>query len=104
MSTSMELIPVTKESESRQTFNQLRTIMLRGSQSFERIVGFPGGHIEGAVFWRLREGIWSYFDDTQEHNRFWCCYGIQNPDDQQSLNITIEINPPLQGFDRRIQG
>jgi 5-methylcytosine-specific restriction enzyme A len=37
-------------------------------------------------------------------HRFWNCFGIGNPAEQHMLTITVEINPPHEGEDRRVAG
>lgn len=49
------------------------------------------------VRWHPDVGLWSYLDRYQTDNRFWCCYGIEEPGNDSSLDIAVEVNPPYQG-------
>ena len=88
---------------SRDAFDVLRTTLLKGGIQITRTVGYRGGNVEEEVTWHARAGIWSLLADRLE-NRFWCCFGVQNPKDVESLDIAVEINPRLEGTDLRVAG
>lgn len=47
-------------------------------------------------------GIW--FAHEQLERRHWCAYGTLPLPKTESLTITVEINPPNEGVDRRVAG
>jgi len=100
----MSLVPLTKKSEIQKAFNGARGKLVKGCQSFTRILGFKGGYATAEVFWHPARGMWMHYDDQHIPNRHWCCYGVTNPKSAQQLDITVEINPPRSGYDRRIHG
>ena len=91
------------DDNSRKAFDELRTTLFKGGTQITRTVGYRGGNVEKEVTWHARAGIWSLLDDSLE-NRFWCCFGVQNPKDVKSLDIAVEINPRLEGTDLRVAG
>jgi hypothetical protein len=68
-----------------------------------------------AAFHLLKEslrkvGVWAVLEPAPPsikegvRHRFWNCFGIENPVERQMLNITVEINPPHEGENRRLAG
>lgn len=92
-----------KDENSREAFDVLRNT-LEGGTKINRTVGYHGGKDERKVTWHARAGIWSLLDDRELENRFWCCFGVQNPKEVKSLDIAVEINPRLEGTDLRVAG
>ena len=92
------------DDDSRKAFDVLRTTLLKGGTQIRRTVGFRGGDVEREVTWHARAGMWSLLASDEAKNRFWCCFGVQNPKDVESLDIAVEINPRLEGTDLRGAG
>jgi hypothetical protein len=65
-------------------------------------VGFHGGSVTETVHWSSQLGVWSLFKKLE--NRYWNCFGVQRPDLGKSLQITVEVNPALEGLDRKMGG
>jgi hypothetical protein len=65
-------------------------------------VGYHGGSATETVHWSTPLGIWSLFKKLE--NRYWNCFGVERPDASKSLRITVEVNPPLDGSDRKMGG
>ena len=93
-----------KDDDSQESFDVLQTTLLKGGTQFRRTVGYRGGKVEAEVTWHASAGIWSLLDAGGVENRFWCCFGVQNPKDVKSLDIAVEINPRLEGTDLRVAG
>ena len=98
------IIAFGKDDDSREAFDELRATLLKGGTQLVRTVGYQGGNVEAEVTWHERAGIWSLLDDKFMKNRFWCCFGVQNPNDVTSLDIAVEINPHLEGTTLRMAG
>jgi hypothetical protein len=84
-------------------FSSLERQLCKGARELRRTVGFRGGNVRGPVYWHEDERFWHLMDDS-ETDRFWCCYGAEDPTSTNSLNITVEINPPRESFNRRLRG
>jgi hypothetical protein len=101
----MRVKPLTDKREIAIAVQKLKGRLTTGMASFRRTIGFPGGQVKGAtVFWRPADEIWVHFDANSGENRYWCCYGSQNPSVPGPLHIAVEINPPHRGFNRRMAG
>jgi hypothetical protein len=65
-------------------------------------VGYHGGSATETVYWSAPLGMWSLFKKLE--NRYWNCFGVERPESTKSLQITVEVNPPLEGVDRKMGG
>lgn len=69
-------------------------------------VGYQGGGGTFDVFWNAAHGFWSLL--SRADNRYWFCFGDHpepvGPRDGDGLDIVCEINPPLEGINRRCAG
>lgn len=78
-----------------------------GGVASTEIVGFPSGSIEERVYWRPDLGVWlcrhDKFNGTTL-NRIWLAYGMQEPGSVNGLSITVEINFPREGINRKVAG
>jgi len=99
----MNLSPITVRKESKIAFDALRSCLIAGSKEFKRNVGWPGGHAECTLYWHENAGFWVVFW-IEEPSRYWCAYGTMDPNKHDSVNITCEINPPIEGVNRRCGG
>jgi len=41
--------------------------------------------IAAAFNWRTTDGIWLHFNASNIENRYWCCYGVQDPTREDNL-------------------
>lgn len=59
--------------------------------------------VSDKVNWNSKHKFWSYFgkDEYGGGNRHWCPFGIDDPAGKQ-IDITTEINIPLEGINRRV--
>ena len=69
-------------------------------------VGWQGGDIRTDVYWDERNRIWGVFRSKPpgERARFWNCFGVFEPRPGAALDITVEVNPPHDGENRRVGG
>ncbi len=74
------------------------------TQAFDRKIGYHGGYVEHKIYWHDRLGFWCLFDPEYVETRYWCCFGTVDPEDEPMLSITVEINSPYEGVNRRIGG
>ncbi|MYF30226.1 MAG: hypothetical protein F4169_15480 [Gammaproteobacteria bacterium] len=88
---------------SREAFELLRTTLADG-QRRKATIGGRGFSTARMVIWHPDVGLWSLLDRNETPNRFWCCYGIEDPGNVRNLDIAVEVNPPLQGTDLRLGG
>lgn len=96
--------------ESLRAFDAFKTAFAIGAHPFpNHYVGWQGGSVTVDVYWHMSIGIWGVFerrppDEGKGAARFWNCFGIADPGKDSMLSITVEINPPHQGEDRRTAG
>lgn len=101
---SSGLAVITDAAEIRDAFMLLRDSLSDGATVIRRHLGWRGGGGEYDVIWRELDGFWAVLDDNQARNRYWCSYGVANPEKYRSLPIVVEINPTRDGRDRRHGG
>mgnify|MGYP003487986757 CR=1 FL=1 len=65
-------------------------------------IGFHGGSDTFTIHWCPALKMWVLFQDLD--NRFWNCFGITRPDPNKSAQITVQVNPPFEGLDRKVGG
>lgn len=98
----MNLIPITDLQASKTAFRTLKKRLIEDCQKFTGRIGWQGGNYEDVVYWNPRERFW--FTLLEEHNRFWCPYGMADPSSARMLGIVVECNPPIKGIDHRCAG
>ena len=89
----------------------LRAEFYAGATILTRDIGFQGGRTTADVAWHRSVGIWGYSDTVESAHgpdgigaRYWNAFGLENPEATNSLSITVEANPPLQGTNARVGG
>ena len=65
-------------------------------------VGHHGGSDTHTLHWSAPLKLWVLFQKLD--NRYWNAFGIMRPDPDKSLQITVEVNPPLEGIERKMGG
>jgi hypothetical protein len=95
---------VTEPDESLRAFKAFeRAFAASADSSWDRVVGFPGGRETVNVHWHESAGIWGLFvsepldQERKPVGRFWIAFGVADPNQHSSLNITVEMNPPHEG-------
>lgn len=83
---------------------RLVSVLTGGAENAgDRLIGHPGGQLEGRVFWRPDLDLWVCCRKLE--NRFWNAFGLGSPFDRTgALPIVVEVNFPLQGIKRNIGG
>ncbi len=89
--------------DSHAAFATMSDTLASGS-TLRRNLGGQGFSGEWDVTWHPDVGMWSLLDPGDDLNRFWCCFGIEDPAARKDLNIAVEVNPPHSGTDGRIAG
>lgn len=72
------------------------------TQSTEQLIGFRGGAARELVHWSSPLAVWSVC--TRVSNRYWNAFGVDRPVEGSPLAITVEVNPPFAGVDRKMGG
>lgn len=107
------LMLVTDRDESLRAFEAFESAFTVGAALFpNHYVGFQGGHQIVNVHWHGSAGIWGVFErEAWDQSgrplalgRFWAAFGVDDPSKRSSLNITVEMNPPREGENRRTAG
>lgn len=83
---------------------RLMSVLTEGAENAgDRLIGHPGGQLEGRVFWRPDLDLWVCCRKLE--NRFWNAFGLGSPFDRtRALPIVVEVNFPLQGIKPNIGG
>lgn len=100
----MTLMPVTERHEIKMAYRKVTERLKAGTQAFDRKIGYHSGYVDHKVHWHSGLGFWWLLNETVASNRWWCCYGIENPERRDMLSITVETNSPFEGVNRRIGG
>jgi hypothetical protein len=101
---------ITDRDESLRAFQSFRDAFAAGADLYQdHSIGWQGGSVRIDVHWHEAAGIWGVFErqpprEEKGAHRFWNCFGVAAPSKNSMLSITVEINPPHQGEDRRTAG
>lgn len=103
---------ISEQYESFAAFHMLREFSKATAASFlitslDGRAGLFSVRCTGSVNWV----VWAVLEPSPPRNkegevklRFWNCFGVQDPTKHQMLKITLGINPPHQGENRRVAG
>src|SRR5262249_4400328 len=107
----MLLTAVTDHEESLAAFELLRTSLRANAQVFPgHGIGWQGGSRQYDVYWLSTLRIWTVLEPSPPivkkgpGDRFWNCFGIDDPNSRKMLRIVVEMNPPHAGENRRVAG
>jgi hypothetical protein len=67
------------------------------------MLGWRGGNDEYSLYWHPKERFWAAFSEG-DFGGYWCPYGTADPNENCTVSITCEINPPADGVNRRKGG
>ena len=102
---------ITRRDEGLRAFEAFESAFSAGANVIPRCrLGWSGGNVQADVYWHRASGIWGVFKKTPPNprhkgrNRFWNCFGVSEPRLDATLSITVEINPPHRGENRRTAG
>lgn len=102
---------ISDRNECLGAFQSFKKRFQKDSQVFpEHGIGWQGGSRAYTVYWQSSLNIWGVLEPAPPIGklglgyRFWNCFGIDNPTVRKLLPITVEINMPHQGEDRRVAG
>ena len=102
---SVEIARVlTDQKEIQEAYRVYDNVVNGSGENVRAVIGRRGKSTDVSLAWHPEHGIWSYFNPNRNPNRFWCCYGTENPKLKRNLNITCQINIPIKGVDRGIAG
>ena len=102
----MALLVLTKKEEIEKAQNEFITTMK--TYCDEQIpvkLGHQGDTIECTIYWSNRLGVW-FHSRKIEGSRYWNAFGLAevSPKPDSLLPIICEINPPIEGLNKRVQG
>ncbi len=104
----MGLSLITDRNESLRAFQAAEQDFAQGAVLFlHHQIGWQSNSGRFDVHWHPELGVWGLFrrvPPKEWQRRFWILFGIQDPADHLMLSITVEINPPHEGIDRRVAG
>lgn len=107
------------QSEDIDIAQQLLESRLKDSADvvLEKTIGYKGGQVRGKVFWFSNDKFWVFFEKLEKGGlnesgaqkgpkipKYWNAFGTEDPNENEMLSITCEINFPLSGIERRVAG
>ena len=111
----MTLVLITERDKSLRAFEAFQSAFQSTFSIAADVVrgcclGWHGGNVEADVYWYETIRVWGVFRkrppqaQPEKGNRFWNCFGVSQSRPSGKLNITVEINPPHKGENRRTSG
>lgn len=74
-----------------------------GGQKLVHTIGWQGGSVDLPTYWSETGAYWVAFSESDK--RYWNAFGVQDPSATSGpLTVSVEINPPRNGLDRRLSG
>jgi hypothetical protein len=94
---------VVEEREIRKAMNSVRQqLMEAGMRERQQKIGFHGGSDIYTIYWSPSLKLWALFQELD--NRYWNAFGTSRPNFEKAIQITVEVNPPRTGVNRRMGG
>lgn len=100
----MNLQLITEKTEIESYLKNMKTLLTIGFKTFQRNIGYRGGNREETVYWNNKFKFWWLHNPDVIESSHWFCFGIENPENSKMLSITVEINLPKVGINRKIAG
>ena len=100
----MVLKPLIQKNEIRHAYTLLEKQMNSRATKVKTILGWKGENKKFTVHWHHDLRMWHYYDSEYAENRYWCPYGVDDPNEIKMVGITVEINFNYQGYGRRVAG
>lgn len=99
----MDLVTIYDQNEIKKCQQRLEKNLKTGSQKMGiRGITFRPSVRKEEIYWLKGREVWAAF--AEGGNRFWNPFGVGDPSAGKDLLITVEINPPYRGIDRRVGG
>lgn len=99
----MAFVPITDKSEIALLQRKLaRALQNQAACVGTRIAMYQGGSEPIRPWWSRNNQFWFYLN--RRSTKFWNIFGLQDPHSERRLRITVEINPPIRGVNRRLAG
>jgi hypothetical protein len=98
------MLAITDRQAIAQAYGQFTRLISEGGASFNRMIGHKGKSTPADLLWHSDLKLWASLQPERIDNRYWCAFGVDDPDPALALSITCEINPPKEGIDRRCAG
>ena len=106
---------LTKQEEVEYAQSELVQILKqRCDRQIQVKLGYQGGDVGCIINWSRNLGLWfhsrklegTFNSERVAISRYWNAFGLSKatPKRNSTLSIVCEINPPLAGLDRRVQG
>ena len=92
------------DNKAYDAFNVLSATLAKSGIATNARIGYRGGIVDAEVSWCHRVQLWSLLRANQAEGRFWCCFGVEDPREAASLDISVEINPRHNGTDLVVGG
>ncbi len=98
-----ELELIVDEKAIRKAMKSLREELVSvAGPSRQQKIGYHGGSGTFPIHWCAALKMWALLGKAE--NRYWNCFGVARPDPEKALQITVQVNPPFAGIDRKTGG
>ena len=101
---SSSLTPLVDRQEIAEAWALLQDAMRGGSEQLQRKVGWPGGNGDFTLYWHADQGVWGVLEPDFASGRYWFGLGTEDPRPVRMVSLVCEINPPVEGINRRCAG
>jgi hypothetical protein len=95
---------ITNRQEIARAYQQFARAISAGGVPVHRLVGYKGANEPADLLWHADLHLWVLLEPDRIDNRYWCAFGVDDPNPASMLSITCEINPPKDGIYRRCAG
>lgn len=95
---------LTDELDVAEAYRAFADRITQGGEPIERQVGYRAGIERVTLIWHSNERLWVLLEPERLPNRYWCAFGIDDPQVLSLLSITCEINSPRSGINRQCAG
>lgn len=99
----MSLIALTEVRNVATAFAEYCRHFERGCEILEREVGGAAVSAPATLRWYAAQNFWA-MEPQRAEKRFACAFGVDDPREGEIVPITLEINIPFEGIDRRCGG
>ena len=99
--------PLVQRDEIAEAFATYQSHLYRKAMELQGdfYIGWQGeGRNYKGIHWHQTNRMWSLLTSRCEVDKYWCCYGLEEPWSVDSLSIVCEMNMPMEGVNRRMGG
>jgi hypothetical protein len=103
----MQLTAVQGVEDVKDTFRKFEACLSKGAkicEDFTLVYPPPDGPVVRTAYWHPGEGIWAVLEPDEADGRYWCSYGIQDPERARAQKYVCQINVKWRGDGKAVAG